>query len=382
VSFLELFYDLVYVVLIGQVAHHLAGNVDWSGLLDFAVVFGLIWYAWLNGTLWHELHSREDGRSRNYIFMQMGLLALLAVFAGEATGDRGPSFATVYAVLFVLFTWQWFLVHRIDDVRYRQTTTRYLAGMISTVAVVVASAFVGREARLWMWGVVVVVWSVWGFRLVAFDRTAGFGEGFTASLIERFGLFTIIVLGEVVVGVVQGISDTEELTPITIATGVGALTIGYGLWWNYFDALGRRVPGQQGPRLAGWLSAHLPLAMAIAAGGAAMVSLVEHAADSRSPVGSSWLLAGSVSVALLGIAIASRALPADAFPNGMSEQILPTYGVAIVAILFIGAMRPAPIILVVTTSLLLALTWLRLFVLLLAKGGVPGAPAEGAVDAG
>ena len=65
------------------------------------MVFGLIWLAWFNGTLWHELHGREDGRSRNYIFLQMGLLALLAVFAGEATGGEDEEFAITYTVLFV-----------------------------------------------------------------------------------------------------------------------------------------------------------------------------------------------------------------------------------------------------------------------------------------
>ena len=49
VSFLELFFDLVYVVLIGQIAHTLAEDVSWSGVLDFVVVFGLIWIGWFNG---------------------------------------------------------------------------------------------------------------------------------------------------------------------------------------------------------------------------------------------------------------------------------------------------------------------------------------------
>lgn len=48
VSFLELFYDLVYVVVISQAAHHLAGEVTWAGVGRFAVVFGLIWLAWIN----------------------------------------------------------------------------------------------------------------------------------------------------------------------------------------------------------------------------------------------------------------------------------------------------------------------------------------------
>jgi low temperature requirement protein LtrA len=79
VSFLELFYDLVFVVLIAQVAHTLAGDVSWRGLADFAVVFGLVWIAWLNGSMYHEVHGREDGRSRTYIFVQMFLLVVLAV---------------------------------------------------------------------------------------------------------------------------------------------------------------------------------------------------------------------------------------------------------------------------------------------------------------
>lgn len=72
VSFLELFYDLVYVVLIGQLAHTLAEDVSWSGVLDFAVVFGLIWIGWFNGTEFHELHGREDGRNRSFIFFRWG----------------------------------------------------------------------------------------------------------------------------------------------------------------------------------------------------------------------------------------------------------------------------------------------------------------------
>src|SRR6476469_2600046 len=114
VSFLELFYDLVYVVLIGRATHHLAEHVSGRGIVGCAVVVGMIWLAWFNGTFWHELHGREDGRSRNYICLQMGLLALLAVFAGEATAGDGRPFAITYAVLFALLTWQWWFVRRID----------------------------------------------------------------------------------------------------------------------------------------------------------------------------------------------------------------------------------------------------------------------------
>jgi len=302
----------------------------------------------------------------------MGLLALLAVFAGRATRGDGREFAITYSVLFALLTWQWWQVRRIDtDIRYRPTTLRYLVGMIASTVVVLASSLCSDGLRVLLWALVVVGWVFGGLVLVATDHTEGFGEGVTASLVERIGLFTIIVLGEVVVGVVGGISDADHRDATTIITGMIGLTIGMGMWWNYFDMLGRRVPGQRGPRLAGWLYAHLPLTMAIAAGGAAMISLLEHAGDRRTPEPTTWLLIGSVIVTLGAVIVACAALPTDEFPPGMVRWIAPSFGVAAVVLLTIGAIRPAPIVLVSLISAVQLAGWLVLFAVYLACGGDP-----------
>ena len=87
-------------------------------------------------------------------------------------------------------------------------------------------------------------------------------------MVERFGLFTIIVLGEVVIGVVDGLTAADS-DALTIATGLLALVIGFGFWWIYFDVVGRRMPRAEGA--AGWIVGHLPITLAIAASGAAMV---------------------------------------------------------------------------------------------------------------
>src|SRR5258707_9154765 len=50
VSFLELFYDLVYVAVIGQASHQLAEHISVRGAVEFAIIFGLIWFAWINGS--------------------------------------------------------------------------------------------------------------------------------------------------------------------------------------------------------------------------------------------------------------------------------------------------------------------------------------------
>ena len=180
-------------------------------IAEFAVVFGLIWLAWFNGTFWHELHGREDGRSRNYIFLQMGLLALLAVFAGDATGERRrrvrhhlqrPVRVADVAVVGRCIASTPTCVPA-DDAPLPRRHDRHRGRDARR-------ALRRRRAARRLWALVVVGWVVGGLVLVATDHTEGFGEGVTASLVERMGLFTIIVLGEVVVGVVGGISDAEH----------------------------------------------------------------------------------------------------------------------------------------------------------------------------
>ena len=114
VSNLELFYDLAYVAVIAQASHHLAEHVSLQGFLEFAVIFGMVWFAWFNGSLYVELHGREDGRTRLLVFLQMGLLALLAVFTAEAAGSTGQQFALVYAAFLALMGWAWYSVRELD----------------------------------------------------------------------------------------------------------------------------------------------------------------------------------------------------------------------------------------------------------------------------
>src|ERR1700694_4581496 len=67
VSFLEVFYDLAYVAIIGQASHQLAEHISVRGVVEFAIIFGLIWFAWINGSLYVELHGSEEGRTRNIV---------------------------------------------------------------------------------------------------------------------------------------------------------------------------------------------------------------------------------------------------------------------------------------------------------------------------
>lgn len=373
VSFLELFYDLVYVVLIARAAHTLAHHVSWEGALDFAIVFGLIWLAWLNGTLHHDLHGRNDGRSRTAIFIQMYLLVILAVFAGDATGEGGEGFAITYVALFVVFTWLWYAVRRQDTEEYMQVTARYLAGMGISILIMTVSIFASDDVRLLLWGLL-VVGSIIGGSLLG-RTTGGYGTTPTESMIERFGLFTIIVLGEVVVGVVDGLSEIERDLP-SVATGILGLTIGFGFWWTYFDFVGGRLPGHHHARLPQWLYGHLPVTMAIAGAGAAMVSLLEHAGDARAPAAATWLLSSSVAILLLALILIMRTLDDfEALPQVYRPASFAMLGGA-VASLLIGWLRPTPWILVLMLAIVQSMIWFYGIDRWLRYGGVDAAPIE------
>jgi low temperature requirement protein LtrA len=358
VSNLELFYDLVYVAVIGRAAHHLAEHVSVRGVAEFAVVFTLIWIAWINGSLYLELHGREDGRTRSIVFLQMGILVLLAVYTADAADGGGQGFAVVYASYQVLQTGLWYTVwrqDRRDRPEFGAATGGYVVGMGASAAAILASAPLPATPRLVVWAGLAVAWIV-GIVLAARGSRVGLGMTPTDSLVERFGLFTIIVLGEVVIGVVGGLSAAEPDAK-TIVTGMLALGLGFGFWWIYFDLVGRRLPRADGGALSNWVMSHLPIALSITAAGAGMVSLIGHAHDASTPVGTSWLLAGAVAMGLLALVLTEQAL-VDA------ERLLIVFrplGLALsggaAAALIVGWGRPAPWLLALLLVAILSTVW-------------------------
>lgn len=344
VSPLELLYDLIYAAVIAQAANHLAANVSAAGLVEFAAIFSLTWIAWANGSLYFELHGRLDGRTRTYFFLQIGILAILAVYAADAGGKSGFDFAIAYTAFLTVMAWLWFEVRRRDaevQPEFLGDTARYLVAMVASIVVMLASAFLPDRLRLAVWIAFTVAWIVllWGFG----RSRVGLGRGVTPtdSLVERFGTITIIVLGEVVFGVVEGLSQSQrDFT--TVATGLIALVIGFGLWWIYFDVVGGRLPKPNGRAIASWILSHYPITLAIAGAGAGMVGLIEDAHDATTPAAVAWLLSGAVAVGLLFLVPTWRALAdSDRLP-GLHRSIWMAMVAGAVISVIVGWVRPVP----------------------------------------
>jgi len=304
VTFLELFFDLVFVVVISQLARRLAAHPSWSGIGWFVFLFYAVWSSWLNGTLYHDLHTTNDVSVRIFTFGQMLAVAVMAVFIGDIPGDGSTGFALAYAANTFILVILWFRTG-LHDPHHRPGSVPYSAGyLVAAVLFVVSIAFDG-PARYWLWAVALVAqvagWVIGMYRWKPPETLAGDSRiPTTASLIERMGLFVIIVLGEVIVGAVTGMADVHPLEAEGIVIGLLGVVVAIGLWWIYFDLVSYREPAPR--RTQVWLNLHFPLVVAIAAGGAAVLNTVEHAGRPL-PDAVRWLLVGSLAAAMLSNAL-------------------------------------------------------------------------------
>jgi low temperature requirement protein LtrA len=138
---------------------------------------------------------------------------------------------------------------------------------------------------------------------IQFDRAATVSN----SMVERFGLLTIIVLGEVIVGVVQGMAGNHHFSLMNGVTGGLGMLVAIGIWWVYFDFISSHQPKKGILYEAGWAYMHLPLTICIAAVGAAILNIINTPAEEIS-ASARILLSASVAIAFFSIAIIHKTI--------------------------------------------------------------------------
>jgi low temperature requirement protein LtrA len=354
---LELFYDLAVVVLVGQAAHRLAGHLSWPGLGEFTVVFTLVWIAWANGSLHHELHGHEDARARSTFLLQILVLAAMGAFIPQAGGARGAAFAIASAVLFAVLAILWLLAARGDRPEYRRSSRLFVTGTAACAVLLAGTAFLPAGARVPAWGLLDVAYLA-GFAAIVLmeDPAQAAPLIVTDALAERFGAFTIIVLGETITGVVAGLSS-EPVSALDLSVGLVAVVVGFGAWWTYFDFAGQRNARPDRRASVQWILGHLPLTAAVAAMGAAMVSLVDHARDPGTPAATAWVLSAGAAVVLCATMLVAASLQAWDSDRDLYRRLARTCAAVAAVCLGVGAAKPAPLILGLALVVLLSIPW-------------------------
>jgi low temperature requirement protein LtrA len=337
VSWLELFYDLVFVVVIAEVAHYLSSHMSPLGVAGYVLLFLPVWWVWIGGTFYAERFETEDLSYRLFTFLQMIPVAAMAVFAYQGLDETAVGYGLAYAAARTLITLMWARAGW-HEPAFRPVAKRFVAGFCIAILIFILSTFVEPPLRYAMWGLGLII------DLLTPSFTLGLQRGLprfsTSKLPERFGLFVIIVLGEAIVGVVLGVAELREEGALSLETyiqGTLGLALAFGLWWVYFDFLSLRKPKPGLWWSFAWNYLHLPLVMAIAAIGAGVLAAIS-AEDSVVRANSHWLLSGATGVALIAIGLIEMTLlrsPYLALNHRLSVSL--KCGVGGAALLFILA---------------------------------------------
>jgi low temperature requirement protein LtrA len=231
----------------------------------------------------------------------------MAVFAHDALGESSAGFALSYAAFQLILTYMWWRTGVYDE-NHRPLSRPYSAVFLFTTLLFAISAFVSVPIRFYLWGLALLLSLLLPVYTVSLGKRNPVAQAeidivmnVTHSLVERFGLFNIIVLGEIIVGVVAGLTGHHHLTWSIGLTGALGTLLAIGIWWVYFDSVSHRLPRVGTLPVSMWFYLHLPLTMGITVVGASVLNIVEHAGE-HLPAGAQLLLSGSLAIVLLSIA--------------------------------------------------------------------------------
>jgi len=304
VTWLELFFDLVFVAAVAQVGAHLRDDYSLNGLLRFAFLFLLIWWAWLGHTTFSTRFDTDDLVQRLLTWLQMFLVAVMAINATGALDSRDSAgFAAAYSIMRFVLVAQYVRARRVRQAR--ALTTRYASSYAISATMWLLSSVIPVPWRFWLWALALVIDVatplVTTAHLIRVPHDA-------AHLPERYGLFSIILLGESMVAVMTGMGRQEYWSVGAAASAVLGMALVFAIWWWYFDgagAVGERMIRSTRDAVAFhvWSYAHLPLFLSIAVTGVGIEHVIATATDAPLLPSVGWILCSAVASLMVSIVV-------------------------------------------------------------------------------
>jgi low temperature requirement protein LtrA len=325
VSYLELFFDLVYVFALTQISHLILEEMTWQGLLEAAVVFAAIWWAWMYTTWASNWLDPERVPVRVMLLLVMLASLLMAVALPHAFDGGALLFAGTYVSIQVGRTLFLSLVMSRSENESGLNMLRVaLWFMTSGVFWIVGALADDDVARLGWWLLALAIEYAGPLALFYVPVLGGSTvREWTISghhMAERAALFIIIALGEGIVVTGRTFAD-HAMTGDNLAAFVIAFTGSVMMWWVYFDVGAKRgaeliehhaEPGRVARNAYTYL--HMPIVAGIIASAVADELLLGHPEGHAGPA----LIAfqcGGLMVFLLGVGFFKRAAsPYGRFP--------------------------------------------------------------------
>ena len=272
---LELLFDLCFVVAVAQAGaelhHGLAEGQIGHALVSYLIVFFGVWWPWVNFTWFASAYDTDDVLYRLLTFVQIGGVLVVTAGVPRAFDDLDYSITVLgYILMRAALVAQWVRV-AYGDPKRRRIALRFAVGIA-----LVQGAWAVRLAVGPPWGVIAIgVLGLIEMAIPIWAETSGrshtpWNPGHVA---ERYGLFTIIVLGECVLAATSAVRAalaSAGLSPALLGVAVGGLLLVFGLWWLYFKrstAVDRHRPLRV---VFAWSYGHYVIFAAVAALGAGL----------------------------------------------------------------------------------------------------------------
>ncbi|HEU0206087.1 MAG TPA: low temperature requirement protein A [Pseudolysinimonas sp.] len=234
---LELLFDLTFVVAIASLTVELAHGLVTGhpgAIPAFLMVFAAVWWAWINFTWFASAFDVDDALYRVLTLVQMAGVLVLA--AGVPTGFEHNDFRAItvgYVIMRVAILGQW-LRAGIEHPQNRQAAFKYAGGIfvvqllwVLRLLLLPPALFTPTFLVLIVAEMSIPVWAEWR------NRTTWH----PGHIAERYALFVIILLGEVVAaatGAMQVALAKSGLTPLLVTIGLSGLVLLFSIWWLYF----------------------------------------------------------------------------------------------------------------------------------------------------
>ena len=228
VTFVELFFDLVFVFCVTQVAGLLHGHVDVPTIGSALLVFWLIWWSWTQFAWALNAANTDHPRIQMVTLLATAVAFFMGVGIPRAIGDGALWFAVPYVAMRVVGLLVYYWVAWVDP-QQRQAVQVFGLASVTGLLAVLTGALLGGGAQYWCWGGAIAL------DLVA-AGVGGRHEGWNLHpehFAERHGLIVIIALGETLIVAAAGLVGAPR-TPVVVTTGVLAVAVTCGLWWSYF----------------------------------------------------------------------------------------------------------------------------------------------------
>ena len=344
-SWLELFFGLVFVVAIAELAHFLHHNLTWAGIGGFAALFVPVWWLWIDFSYYADQFDIERSSYRYTMLGVMFGIIVLAITVPNALHGGSAAFATIYAalrlVIIVLYIQAWRLVPQ-----SRELTARYTISFCIAFILWLISIFVPEPVRFVLWGIALFIEISNGPITYVTIRSVPVQ---VSHMDERFGLFVIIVLGEAIVAVTTGVSGTEWQWWAGL-TGLGGFIIAVTLWRMYFERADSSVINwalrgnkQALLRSVVYGYSHFFVFAGIVATGVGIQSAIEAAVKGSLTVEARTVLCGGLAVFLLGLSAVQWAAPRSLPSQIIAVRLLAVLGCA--ALVWLGSFL-SPLVLV------------------------------------